>query len=708
MQLESTLQQHFGYSSFRPGQKDIIETILSGRDTLGVLPTGGGKSICYQLSALMLPGLTIVISPLISLMKDQVDTLTQLGIPAAYLNSTISNLEFQDVMQQLRQGSLKLLYVAPERLDNDGFASFISQPTISLVAIDEAHCVSQWGFDFRPSYRKINHFVNQLSTRPILASFTATATRLVQEDIVKQLELKQPAVFINSFDRPNIKFTVLEPSNRNSILQQLINHEEAIIIYASTRKQVDKLHEDLQNKGYSISKYHAGMAQEERAQAQNDFINDHTNLIVATNAFGMGIDKTDVRKVIHYNLPKDLESYYQEAGRAGRDSLEAEAILLYHSQDIMTNKYLIAQSSDQLSEERLETMIQYANFTGCLRNYILQYFGENVFKPCGNCSSCLGEVEIVDVTREAQMILSSMVRMKHHFGMTMIVDVLRGSQNQRVLENKFNEISTYGLMKSYSVQQIRDIISALVAHRYIDVTEYRGLRVAPPAKSLLVGETSLVIKERSYKEIASSKTRPVSSHIDHDLFEELREVRKLLAQAEGVPAYIIFSNKSLEDMASKLPKDEDEFLSVEGVGPVKADKYAGQFLPVIQKALSEKKNKLESNNFEPQNDQFNVYTSTTSSHLKSAEYAEQGLTPYEIALERGLTETTILNHLTQAAEEGELEDFEADVPHSRKKLIKEAFQKVGTDAMKPVKEFLADEITYDEIRYVLIEYIVKG
>lgn len=374
----------------------------------------------------------------------------------------------------------------------------------------------------------------------------------------------------------------------------------------------------------------------------------------------------------------------------------------------MTNKYLIAQSSDQLSEERLETMIQYANFTGCLRNYILQYFGENVFKPCENCSSCLGEVEIVDVTREAQMILSSMVRMKHHFGMTMIVDVLRGSQNQRVLENKFNKISTYGLMKSYSVQQIRDIISALAAHRYIDVTEYRGLRVASPAKSLLVGETSLAIKERSYKEIASSKTRPVSSHIDHDLFEELREVRKLLAQAEGVPAYIIFSNKSLEDMVSKLPKDEDEFLSVEGVGPVKADKYAGQFLPVIQKALSEKKKKLESNNFEPQNGQFNVYTSTTSSHLESAKYAEQGLTPYEIAIERGLTETTILNHLTQAAGEGELEDFEADVPHSRKELIKEAFQKVGTDAMKPVKEFLADEITYDEIRYVLIEYIVKG
>src|SRR5699024_6841645 len=385
VQLETALQQHFGYSSFRSGQKEIIETILSGRDVLGVLPTGGGKSICYQLSALMLPGLTVVISPLISLMKDQVDTLTQLGIPAAYLNSTISNQEFQEVTRQLRKNTLKLLYVAPERLDNEGFISFLRQQPISLVAIDEAHCVSQWGFDFRPSYRKINHFIDYLPERPVLASFTATATDLVQEDIVKQLDLKAPEVFINSFDRPNIKFTVLEPDNREATLYQLINHEEAIIIYASTRKQVDKLHEKLHRKGYAVSKYHAGMKQEERRQAQNAFINDQTNIVVATNAFGMGIDKTDVRKVIHYNLPKDLESYYQEAGRAGRDSLEAEAILLYHSQDIMTNKYLIAQSSDQLAEERLETMIRYANFTGCLRNYILEYFGEDTTEDCQNC-----------------------------------------------------------------------------------------------------------------------------------------------------------------------------------------------------------------------------------------------------------------------------------------------------------------------------------
>lgn len=708
MQLESTLQQHFGYSDFRPGQKEIIETILAGRDTLGVLPTGGGKSICYQLPALILPGLTVVISPLISLMKDQVDSLLQLGIPAAYLNSTISDQEFQEIMNQLRQGRLKLLYVAPERLDNASFTSFISRHSISLLAIDEAHCVSQWGFDFRPSYRKINQFVDDLSRRPIVASFTATATRLVQEDIVNQLNLIQPEVFIQSFDRPNIKFSVLEPPNRQKTVEQLLNHEESMIIYASTRKQVDKLYESLRQKGYAVSRYHAGMKPEERVEAQNAFINDQTNIVVATNAFGMGIDKTDVRKVIHYNLPKDVESYYQEAGRAGRDSLEAEAILLYHVQDIMTNKFLIAQSLDQLAEERLETMIQYANYTGCLRNYILQYFGEVRIEPCENCSSCLDEVQTVDVTKEAQMILSNMIRMKYNFGMTMVVDVLRGSRNQRILENDFDKLSTHGIMKNYSVQHIRDTISALVAHQYIGVTEHRGLFATASAKKLLVGEATLSIKERLYKETASSKTRQATHHVNDDLYEALRQVRYELAQAENVPAYIIFSNKTLEDMAAKLPQNSDELLSVEGIGSVKADKYAGHFLPVIQDFIVTKGVSKSAADFAEREDSPLNTQLENSSYYESIEYAEQGLTPYEIAIERGMAESTILKHLTQAAEEGILEEFVADVPYFRKKAIKEAFHKMGTETLKPIKEAVSDEITYDDIRYVKIEYLVKG
>ncbi|XJS11303.1 DNA helicase RecQ [Aerococcaceae bacterium WGS1372] len=724
MQLEAALQNHFGYSTFRPGQKEIINTILSGQDTLGILPTGGGKSVCYQLPALLLPGLTLVVSPLISLMKDQVDTLVQQGISAAYLNSTIEESAFMDVINQLRRSEIKLLYVAPERLENPSFVSFLSQFQISLIAIDEAHCVSQWGFDFRPSYRNIVQFINQMDHRPRVAAFTATATSRVQEDITNQLELINPQVFINSFDRPNIKFSVVEPANRMVTLHQLINHDEAIVIYATTRKQVDKLHEELRNDGYAVDKYHAGMEHAQRQESQNRFINDESNIIVATNAFGMGIDKTDVRKVIHYNLPKDLESYYQEAGRAGRDSLDAEAILLYHSQDIMTNKFLIAQSQDELSERRLEVMIQYANFTGCLRNFILQYFGEKSTVPCGNCSNCLGESKQVDVTKEAQMILSCILRMRHSFGMTMIVDVLRGSRNQRVLDNKFDELSTYGLMKNYSAQQIRDIISSLVAHQYIAVTEYRGLYATQSAKDILLGKQTVSIKERRYTMspskvglTASGRTSSQMATVNSDLFESLRKKRAELAREEGMPAYIIFSNKSLEDMASRIPRTYEEFLEVEGVGSVKAEKYAGHFLGVIDdfsstqtsNSTGKKTSLLEGF---PQDDVY-YYSSnankkvTSESYLASVRYAEEGLSPYEISIERGLSESTITNHLIQAAETGELEEFVADVSGSLKNQIKQSIKRLGYESLKAIKEDLSSHISYDDIKYVLIDYLVN-
>ena len=707
VQLEASLQEHFGYSSFRPGQKEIINTILSGQDTLGILPTGGGKSVCYQLPALMLPGLTVVISPLISLMKDQVDTLTQLGVQAAYLNSTISSEEFQDIIQQLRQRTLKMLYVAPERLENPSFQEFLSKQNISLFAVDEAHCVSQWGFDFRPSYRNITQFINQLPQRPRMAAFTATATKRVQDDIVTQLELEDPGVFINSFDRPNIKFSVIEPNNRLVTLHSLINHDEAIIIYANTRKQVDKLHIELKQEGYAVNKYHAGMEHDQRQQSQSEFINDECNIIVATNAFGMGIDKTDVRKVIHFNLPKDLESYYQEAGRAGRDSLDAEAILLYHSQDIMTNKFLIAQSNDELAHRRLEMMIQYASFTGCLRNFILRYFGEFPNEPCGNCSNCMGEMRQIDVTKEAQMILSCMLRMKHQFGMTMIIDVLRGSQNQRVLDNRFDELSTYGIMKTYSVQQIRDIISALLAYQYIGVTEHRGLYATEASKMLLMGKTTLTIKERKYLKASTSRRRTVSKDVNADLYEQLRQVRAQLAKEEGMPAYIIFSNKSLEDMASRMPNTYEEFLDVEGVGSVKAEKYAGYFLPAIQEYSSSNPNATVE--AEPHRESVETQSSGgQSSYYISAQYAERGLTPLEIAIERNMTEATILSHLTQAAEQGDLEVFDADVSSYIKNQIKQAIRKVGTDSLKAIKEALPEKISYDDIKYVLIDYLVNN
>lgn len=708
--LESVLQQYFGYGHFRPGQKEIITTLLAKQDALGVLPTGGGKSICYQLPALIMPGLTVVVSPLISLMKDQVDTLQQQGIAAAYLNSTISEGDFQAIIAQLNQGAIKLLYVAPERLENNGFTEFLSRQNIAMVAVDEAHCVSQWGFDFRPSYRNIHQFVQQLPQRPVIAAFTATATTVVQEDIVKQLHLRDPKVFINSFDRPNIKFSVLEPANRDSALYKLINHDEAIIIYANTRKQVDKLYTDLRKNGYATGRYHAGMSNEERLKSQDAFINDETNIIVATNAFGMGIDKTDVRKVIHYNLPKDLESYYQEAGRSGRDSLPSEAILLYKAQDIMTNKFLIAQSNDEMAQNRLDIMIQYANFTGCLRNFTLRYFGEKPSEPCGNCSNCVDPVQHLDVTKEGQMILSSMLRMKYHFGMTLIIDVLRGSKNQRVLENHFDQLSTYGLMKDYSTQQIRDIISAMVAHGYIGVTEHRGLFVTASAKDILKGQQQLTIKQRNYQSEnqQATRTHKRSTAVNSDLFEELRQVRAELARAESVPAYIVFSNKSLEDMANSMPRNYAEFLQVEGVGTVKAEKYAGHFLPVIENYQTQ----TPPNKYHSEKPKVSAVVSEEkpqgqASYLISVELANEGLTPYEIAIERGFTETTILKHLTEAAEEGELEEFKADVPATVKRQIKEQFNKIGTSSLSAVKIELPEEISYDEIKYVLIDYLVN-
>ncbi|AXY25691.1 DNA helicase RecQ [Suicoccus acidiformans] len=588
MSLEHALSQYFGYEAFRSGQREIVEAILRQEDVLAILPTGGGKSICYQLPALLMEGLTIVISPLISLMKDQVDTLVNHNIPAAYLNSSLSTEDYIQTMQALRAGELKLLYVAPERLEQDGFIQQMNALNIAMIAVDEAHCVSQWGHDFRPSYRTITDFINQLDERPIVAAFTATATQLVRDDIAVQLDLAEPAVFLNSFDRPNIKFTVKEPAHKFNELLQEVNEADAMVIYANSRKNVDQLYDKLKARRYRVAKYHAGLAAEARDQAQNDFIYDEVNLIVATNAFGMGIDKTDVRKVIHYNMPKDLESYYQEAGRAGRDSLEAEAVLLFGNQDIVQSRFLIDQSQDPYVNERLNQMIQYTQYTGCLRQFILRYFGEELAEPCMNCSSCLREFRQKDVTKEAQMVLSCIIRMKQPFGTTMVADVLRGSQNQKIKDWSFDRLSTYGLLKNRSDSEVKDIISQLLASGDLGVNEFRGLVPTQQATQVLKGERSVLIKE---KKRTRRQTRPtevsgnfkaVLADEDKELFEILREVRSVLAKQEKMPAYIIFNNRSLIDMSQKRPTTYVDFLNVEGVGQVKANKYWEVFTDAIQ------------------------------------------------------------------------------------------------------------------------------
>ena len=586
MTLTLALEKNFGYSTFRPGQEDIISALMQNQDVLGVLPTGGGKSVCYQLPALLKPGLTIVISPLISLMHDQIDSLKQHGIAADFINSTLSQQEYAEIRSRLRRGDLKLLYIAPERLENRSFIEEISRLPLTMIAVDEAHCVSQWGPDFRQSYRQISSFIDALPQRPTIAAFTETATELVRQDIIEQLQLSEPNVFINSFDRPNIKFTVKEPSNKMAeVKAYLKNTNESVIIYAQTRKNVDQIHEHLKKDGYPVAKYHAGLSVEARSKSQDDFIYDRAKIMVATNAFGMGIDKTDVRKVIHYNMPTDLEGYYQEAGRAGRDGLESEAILLFGKQDIVSSKFLIGNSQDPTSISRLDTMIHYANHTSCLRNFILNYFGEARDVDCMNCSSCLSEFTTVDVTREAQMVLSCIVRMKHSFGMTMIANVLRGSREKKLLEWDFDELSTYGLLKHQSEAYVKNILSLLLANHYLTLNQHKGLELTALAQNILRGKETLQMKEQVESTRNSSRRNVfvTVSADDPELYEELRLLRNDLAREAGMPSYIILNNKSLVDMANKKPVSYQEFLDVDGVGAVKADNYWKAFTELISK-----------------------------------------------------------------------------------------------------------------------------
>ncbi|MGO4927390.1 DNA helicase RecQ [Fundicoccus sp. Sow4_F4] len=586
MTLTVALERNFGYSTFRPGQEDIISALMQDQDVLGVLPTGGGKSVCYQLPAILKAGLTIVISPLISLMHDQIDSLKQHGISADFINSSLTQQEYSEIRYRLRQGGVKLLYIAPERLENQFFVNEISRLPISMIAVDEAHCVSQWGHDFRQSYRQISSFIDALPHRPTIAAFTATATELVRGDIIEQLQLTEPNVFINSFDRPNIKFTVKEPSNKMQELKDYLKDaEDSTIIYAQTRKNVDQIHEHLLKSGHSVAKYHAGLSAQVRANAQDDFIYDRAKIMIATNAFGMGIDKTDVRKVIHYNMPTDLEGYYQEAGRAGRDGLESEAILLFGKQDIVSSKFLIENSQDPTSISRLDTMIQYANHTSCLRRFILNYFGENRQVDCLNCSSCLSEFTTVEVTREAQMVLSCIVRMKHSFGMTMITNVLRGSKEKKLLDWDFDELSTYGLLKHKSESFVKNVISLLLANHYLNLNQHKGLELTSRAQALLKGDEQLMMKEQVDSARNSSRRNVfvTISAEDPDLYEALRVLRNDLASEAGMPSYIIFNNKSLVDMANKKPTTYQAFLEVDGVGSVKADNYWKVFTDLIKK-----------------------------------------------------------------------------------------------------------------------------
>lgn len=607
MEKSEILKNFFGFTSFRGGQEKLIDSIMEGRDVLGIMPTGGGKSLCYQIPALMFPGITLVISPLISLMKDQVMSLKAAGISAAYINSTLSYDQKQQVFFNIKNGEYKIIYVAPERLELDGFLELAKMLPIAVIAVDEAHCISEWGNDFRPSYLKIADFVECLSDRPIIAAFTATATARVGQDIKEKLRLFNPVEVITGFDRPNLRFEVQHPAKK---MPQLLNimqkyPNKSGIIYCMTRKNVESVCEFLQKNGINATRYHAGLSDKERKVNQEDFVYDRKPVMVATNAFGMGIDKSNVSFVIHYNMPMSIEAYYQEAGRAGRDGAVADCILLYSARDIATAKLLIENSETDIEVDkkqreeqkridhiRLNRMIKYCKTTKCLRANILEYFGQSHNEKCDNCGNCNTTFAEKDITVESQKILSCIRRiydkLGYHVGANMIVMVLRGSREKRVLDLGLQDISTYNLMATYSENEIREIINYLIDSEYIiQDSKYFTLRFTEKAQNVLYyGQHILMPFKQEMPKTAKNKRKTKAECLnDPLLYDRLRQLRFELATKQNVPAFVIFSNATLFDMAAKKPRTIEEFLLVSGVGNVKSEQYGNLFVEEINDYL---------------------------------------------------------------------------------------------------------------------------
>lgn len=580
------LQKFYGYEDFRPGQKKVVESLLNRNDTVAIMPTGAGKSICFQIPALLFEGVTLVISPLISLMKDQVDSLRQLGIAAVYINSSVSKAQLYKDLQDISAGFYKIIYIAPERLTSEYLPDSFKNLNISMVAVDEAHCLSQWGHDFRPSYRNILNFTNSLRIKPIISAFTATATPEVKTDIINLLGLKQPNIFVTGFDRPNLYFSVLRGEVKDKFVIDYVkkHQDEAGIIYVGTRKDVDALQVLLEIKGIKAGRYHAGMTDEERNQMQEDFLYDNLSVMVATNAFGMGIDKPNVRYVIHYNMPKNMEAYYQEAGRAGRDGLSGNCILLYSPQDTQLQKFLISKSTEseirqQLEYKRLQSMVDYCHTPQCLRAFILHYFGEfDVEEHCDNCSNCKLEGELIDITIDAQKVLSCVYRMHERFGVKMIAEVLKGSKSAKVKQFNFERLSTYGLMKERKLKVISDLILRLSAMQYLDITESQY-----PVVTL--NELSWQVL-RGQKKVWQKMVIVKKAKAKGELFEALRSLRKELATKEKLPPYMIFSDATLTQMATDKPTDLELMKNIRGVGEFKLQKYGEEFLTVIKSYIS--------------------------------------------------------------------------------------------------------------------------
>jgi len=593
------LKTYFGYSEFRYGQKELITNLINGTDCVGIMPTGAGKSICYQIPAILMDGITLVISPLISLMKDQVHALLEAGLPAAYINSSLTPAQQYKVIQNAKQYKYKLIYVAPERLELDFFQEFAASTNISFVSIDEAHCVSQWGQDFRPSYLKIAQFIQSMPKRPIIGAFTATATREVKDDIISLLALQKPFVMTTGFDRKNLYFEVQKPVDKFTALERFLerNPNKTGIIYCTTRKGVEDVCDRLILQGYRATRYHAGLSDKERKLNQEEFQFDKAQIMVATNAFGMGIDKSNISYVIHFNMPKNIESYYQEAGRAGRDGEPAQCILLYSKQDVSTNLFLIEKDKEneeldpitrhevlEKDRDRLKQMTYYCTTTDCLRAHMLRYFGEQSPNFCGNCSNCNANSKEIDITVDAQKIMSCIIRAGERFGMLTIIDILRGSKNEKIRNSHLDTLTTYGIMETVPKEYIRQVIEFLLVQSYIQATTdgYQVLKIQPKAYAILRGQQSLHMRVLQQPDSMESSVPTSYVEIDEELFQQLKALRAKIAKVQSVPAFVIFTDAALRDMCIKLPQNLKSFLEVNGVGQTKANRYGERFIKLIQ------------------------------------------------------------------------------------------------------------------------------
>lgn len=600
---QAVLKKYFGYDTFREGQEVLIDSILEGKDTFGIMPTGAGKSICYQLPAVMMEGITLVITPLISLMKDQVAALKEAGIRGAYFNSSLTPRQYRKALEYARQGTYKIIYVAPERLMNLEFLDFARSVKIDMVTVDEAHCVSQWGQDFRPSYLKIMEFIEQLASRPIVSAFTATATKQVKEDVIQILRLREPVVLTTGFDRKNLFFSVQKSGNKYSVVKNYIDTHpgKSGIIYCLTRKLVEEVCERLCQEGVEATRYHAGLSDEERRQNQDDFIYDVKPIMVATNAFGMGIDKSNVNFVIHYNMPKNIESYYQEAGRAGRDGEKADCILLYGGKDVVTNQFFIEKNNEneELEEEerelirqrdrqRLKKMTFYCHTNECLRKYMLNYFGERSSGYCGNCINCLTRFEEKDITRTARHILGCVDSSGQRYGMVVIIDTIHGGNTEKIRRYSLDENDYYGSESDKSIHYLRQVVDFLLLNDYLIQTDdqYSVLKLGEKAHPVLARQETLMMKIAKAKEPAAraQKKKLVNDTANPQLFESLRTLRAQIARRQSVPPYVVFSDKTLKEMCARMPRSKAEMLEVSGVGEVKFQKYGKAFLEVIGKA----------------------------------------------------------------------------------------------------------------------------